>query len=176
MSATALRKSMRVIAVIAAAAAMIITALPSNAAVSGAAATPKVCLPVYLTATGRDANPDPGPAPALINTVSDVFLARHKVATTKAGFTPGGVVEGSLAFAGPIVFTPLSSTSTLTANVQGDVNLTTGKFRATSTSVTGMGALSGISGSLTFIGTQDFVEGSFTETITGTLCLRVRPW
>ena len=172
MSATALRKSMRVISVIAAAAAMIITALPSNAAVSGAAATPKVCLPVSLTAAGRDAIPDPDPV--LINTVSDVFLAGYKVATTKAGFTPGGVVGDSLAFAGPIVFTPTFSTSTLTANVQGDVNLTTGKFQATSTSVTGTGALNGISGSLTFLGTQ--MSGSFTETITGSLCSRVRPW
>jgi len=167
---------LRGIAVLAVAAAMSMTALTSVAAVPGVSATPKVCLPVYLTVTGGSELPDPDPN--LINTVSDVRLAGYTVATTKAGFTPGGAVGASLAFSGPIVFTPTSSASTLTANVQGDVNLTTGKFQATSTSVTGTGALIGISGTLIFRGTQDLADPprSSTEAITGTLCSRLRPW
>ncbi len=72
---------------------------------------------------------------------SDVSLGGYGVATTEASFTPGEVIGDSLAFAGPIVFTPTSSTSKLTANVKGDVNVTTGDFQAKSTDVTGTGAV-----------------------------------
>ncbi len=55
-------------------------------------------------------------------------------------FTPTGVTGTSLAFDGPIVFTPkVSSVGTLTAQVTGASDLSTGAFHVSSTSITGTG-------------------------------------
>jgi hypothetical protein len=148
-------------------------AVPASAA-PAITSVPSICLPVYLTATGQDLGPD---TEGHLMTTSTVLLAGHPVATTKATFTPSGSPTGdALAFTGPIVFTFGSQPSTLTANVQGSVNLSTGVFQATSITVTGVGLLSGVSGSLVFRGTENLATGAFTETIRGTLCSRMLPW
>jgi len=166
-----LRKSMRVISVIATAAAMIITALPSNAAVSGAATTPKV--PARVSDRYRQGR-DTGSGSGLDQHGVRCLPGRLQGCDNESRFHSGrcGRRFACLRWANRL-HTDVQHVDE-TANVQGDVNLTTGKFQATSTSVTGTGALNGISGSLTFLGTQ--MSGSFTETITGSLCSRVRPW
>ena len=167
-----LQKVMRCIVVAATAVMTIMMVAPANAASLVAATGARLCLPIYLTGIGGPGEPDP----VLIKTQADVFLGRYKVASTAASFTPGGVVGNSLAFTGPIVFTPRSGTATLTANVSGNVNVVTGQFEATSFSVPGTGAITGITGSLAFRGDQNLATGAFTETITGVLCSSVRPW
>jgi len=150
------------------------TAGTSSTSTSTSTAGPTICLPVRLTGTGNGL-PDDGSG--TIRTEALISFAGVPVATTIAKFTPQpSPVGGPLSFIGPIVFTPRAGSSTFIAQVQGAVDLTTGKFRAQSTSVTGSGALAGISGSLTFAGTQDLASGKFTESIRGSLCSRVRPW
>jgi hypothetical protein len=150
------------------------TAGTSSTSTSTSTAGPTICLPVRLTGTG-DGLPDDGSGS--IRTEALISFARVPVATTIATFTPQpSPVGGPLSFIGPIVFTPRAGTSTFTAQVQGTVDLDSGKFRAQSTSITGTGVLAGISGSLTFAGTQDLASGKFTESIRGSLCSRVRPW
>ena len=76
-------------------------------------------------------------------------------------------------FEGPSVFTVQGGT--LTAQVPGTLDVTNGRFQATSTSVTGTGRLTDATGSITFSGVQDLVTGSFTETITGEICVDLSP-
>lgn len=173
MIARVLQRIVRAITILVPAIAIMLLALPSSAAPATRSA-PTICLPVQLTATGQDQGPQ---ADGLVRTTSTVFFAGHPVATTIATFTPTLPPTGTkLSFAGPIVFAFGSESSTLTANVQGSVDLATGVFQATSTSVFGSGLLSGVSGSLVIVGTQDLATGAFTETIRGSLCTRLRPW
>lgn len=60
---------------------------------------------------------------------------------------------------------------TLTVNVAGTFNTATGVFQATGQIVHGTGMLAGATGVLTFVGVEDLTTGSFTQTITGTVCL-----
>ena len=99
-------------------------------------------------------------------------LGRIPLASTYATFTPGALTGTSLAFSGPIVFTPEVGSATLTATVTGAVDLGTGSFTATSTALTGTQALAPVSGRLVFRGTEDLTTGAFTEIITGQVCAR----
>ena len=76
-------------------------------------------------------------------------------------------------FEGPSVFTVTGGT--LTTQVTGTLDVTNGQFQATSTNITGTGRLTGATGSITFSGVQDLVTGSFTETITGEICVDLSP-
>jgi hypothetical protein len=136
------------------------------------AAPLKVCAPVFLTAVGQELPPDSQG----LHTTGTASLAGVPVATTNATFAPAGQPAGAiLSFSGPIVFTPISGGSpTLTANVLGTVDLGSGAFPATTTSVTGTGVLAGVSGSLTFRGTENLSTRVFTETITGKVCSPIR--
>lgn len=132
------------------------------------AADARLCVPVRLTGAGQDLGPD---SQGRLHTIATVSLAGYPIGTTQATFTPSGPPAGtSLAFTGPIVFTPTGSTATVTAEVRGSVDLGSGQFVASTTSVTGSGVLRGASGSLTFRGTEDLGTGAFTETIRGTVC------
>ena len=103
------------------------------------------CLPVDATGVGQD-------------------LGGGQTTATITG------VDGTVAsFVGPIVFTGLGGT--LTAQVTGTLDVTTGVFTSTSTSVTGTGLLRRVTGDLTFTGTEDLTTGAFTEAIHGRLCV-----
>lgn len=52
--------------------------------------------------------------------------------------------------------------------------MASGTFHATSTSIAGSGLLRGVSGSVTLAGAEDFATLTFTETITGRLCVSPR--
>ncbi len=136
------------------------------------AGSARVCAPVHLTGTGQDQGMD---AQGNLHTVATLSVLGVPVGTTAATFTPSGPPVGTeLAFTGPIVFTPRFGPGTLTAAVQGSVDLAAGTFVATSTSVTGTGPLRGASGRLTFAGTENLTTGAFTETVSGTLCAGYR--
>ena len=49
--------------------------------------------------------------------------------------------------------------------------MASGAFHAASTSVAGSGLLRGVGGSVTLAGVEDFATLTFTETITGRLCV-----
>ena len=107
---------------------------------SPAPATGQVCVPVRLTAVGQDLGLKEG----VLHTQATVFLGHVPVATTYASFTPGTPTGSSAPFSGPIDFTPAVGTAT----VRGAVDLSSGKFTATSTALTGTGSLAGVSGRL----------------------------
>ena len=60
---------------------------------------------------------------------------------------------------------------TLSVSVVGTFNGATGVFEATGQIVHGTGVFAGATGMLTFVGLEDLTSGSFTQTITGTVCL-----
>ena len=93
--------------------------------------------------------------------------------TYEASFTIVGFSGTVASFEGPSVFTVAGGT--VTAQVTGTLDVTNGQFQATSTSITGTGRLDGATGSLTFSGVQNLVTGSFTETITGEICVDLSP-
>ena len=70
--------------------------------------------------------------------------------------------------AGTVVFT--AKHGGLTASVAGTFNAATGAFTAAGPVSAGTGHLAGATGTLTFSGLENLATGSFTETITGTIC------
>ncbi len=121
---------------------------------------PARCLQVDATGAGQDLGGG--------RTAATLFVDGVAGGMTSAAFTVTGV-EGTVAsFTGPITFTGRGGT--LTADVAGTLDLATGAFASTSTSLTGTGAFRGATGSVTLTGVEDLATGAFTETVTGTLC------
>jgi hypothetical protein len=89
--------------------------------------------------------------------------------TTSAHFDITGGAPPVLTFAGTIVFT--THHGTLTVSLTGTLNVATGAFSATGPVTGGTGAFAGATGTLRFVGVEDLTTGSFTETVTGTICL-----
>jgi hypothetical protein len=131
-----------------------------------------LCLPVRLTGVGQDLGPD---SQGNLHTTATISLGHLPIGTTNAVFTPAGPPAGNdLSFTGPIVFVARHGGATLTAQVQGNVDLSTGVFEARSRDISGTGVLSGLSGRLTLRGTENLATGTFSETIIGRLCSPLR--
>jgi hypothetical protein len=159
-------RASRVIGLIAAA-VLPVVALVAVAGPAQAGAV-QVCVPVHATGAGQDQGQD---TQGNLHTTATLSVLGIAVGTTNATFVPAPPPVGTvLSFAGPIVFTPRFGPGTLTANTQGSVDLATGVFSATSTSVSGTGPFRPVSGQLTFAGTENLTTGAFTETVTGRLC------
>jgi hypothetical protein len=137
------------------------------AAPSAHASSSRLCVPVRAVGVGQDNGVnDQGQ----LTTTGTVLVGGVEVATSQATFTPGTQSATVLPFSGPIVLSSEIDASTLTAEVDGSVDLSTGKFTARSTSLTGAGALSGVSGHLRFTGRENLGTGAFRENISGRLC------
>jgi len=93
--------------------------------------------------------------------------------TTQAAFLITGLSGTVASFEGTIVFTV--NNATLTANVSGTLDLATGEFQATTSSISGTGKLAGATGELSFNGVEDLSTGSFTEDVTGDICADLSP-
>jgi hypothetical protein len=93
--------------------------------------------------------------------------------TTQAAFVITGLSGTVASFEGTIVFTV--NNATLTANVSGTLDLATGEFQATTSSISGTGKLAGATGSLSFNGVEDLSTGDFTEDVTGEICADLSP-
>lgn len=138
-----------------------------SAGVAQAASTHQMhalCAAVRAQGVGQDVG----------NGTTEATITSHGVvlSTTHAMFTPTGMTGTNLAFEGPIMFTPrASSLGTLTAQVTGAFDLSTGEFHASSTSITGTGLLRHITGDLSIAGTEDLTTLRFTEVLTGRFCL-----
>jgi hypothetical protein len=100
---------------------------------------------------------------------------------TTATITHGGPLNGTTSghfdvtgtppvftIVGTVVFT--TKHGGLTANVAGTFNGANGAFTAAGPVSAGTGKLAGATGTLTFDGVENLSTGSFTETITGTIC------
>jgi hypothetical protein len=111
----------------------------------------------------------------------------HGGGQTTAQIIGGGLLQGttlgSLAitglsgtvasFEGTIVFT--INNATLTAQLSGTLDVATGEFNATTSTISGTGKIAGATGSLSFNGVEDLLTGSFTETVTGEVCADLSP-
>ncbi len=118
------------------------------------------CLPVEATGVGQDLGGG--------QTTATISVHGFTIGTTAAAFTITGMDGTVASFTGPITFTGLGGT--LTAQVAGTLDVTTGAFTSTSTSLAGTGTFRHVTGQLTFTGTEDLATGAFTESITGQLC------
>jgi hypothetical protein len=143
----------------------VVIALPVSSAQGAPPHARAICVPIRATGVGQDLGE--GRTQATISSHGIV------VGRTNASFTIGQVVGTTAQFTGPIVFT--SALGTLTAQVAGTFDVAGGAFQATSTSIAGTGLLRGVSGSVTLAGIEDFATLTFTETITGRLCVRLHP-
>jgi hypothetical protein len=104
------------------------------AAPSAGASASRLCVPVRAVGVGQDNGVnDQGQ----LTTTGTVLVGGVEVATSQATFTPGTQIATVLPFSGPIVLSSEVDASTLTADVNGSVDLSTGKFTAVSTSLSG---------------------------------------
>lgn len=142
----------------------VVVTLPVATAQAAAPHTRALCVPVHATGVGQD----------LGGGKTQATISSHGVVVghTNAAFTINQVVGTTASFTGPIVFT--SALGTLTAQVAGTFDVASGAFGATSTSITGTGLLRRVSGSVNLAGLEDLATFSFTEAITGRLCLSTR--
>ena len=139
----------------------LVVALPVGTAQGAASHARAFCAPVRATGVGQD----------LGGGRTQATISGHGVVIgrTNASFTLGPVAGTSAPFSGPITFA--SALGTLTAQVVGTFDVASGAFQATSTSIAGTGFLRGVTGSVTLAGVEDFASLTFTETITGRLCV-----
>lgn len=93
--------------------------------------------------------------------------------TTEAVFIITGLSGTQASFEGTIVFTV--NKATLTAGLIGTFDVASGAFSATTSSIAGTGKLAGATGSLVLEGLQNLSDGSFTETVTGQICVDLSP-
>ena len=98
-------------------------------------------------------------------------------ATISHGGRLNGTTSGQFAITGAAPVFTITGTvvfatkhGTLSANVTGTFDVTSGAFNASGPVSAGTGNLAGTTGSLTFAGVENLATGVFTETITGTLC------
>lgn len=103
------------------------------------------------------------------NTTATISRAGFLNGTTAAHFDITGGAPPELTFAGTVVFT--ARNGTLSVGIAGTFNIATGAFDATGAVTGGTGKFAGATGTLSFSGVEDFSTGSFTETITGQICL-----
>ncbi len=93
--------------------------------------------------------------------------------TTQGSFVISGFSGTVASFEGTVVFTV--NNATLTAYVNGTLDVATGEFQATTSGISGTGKLAGATGSLSFNGVEDLSTGIFTEDVTGEICADLSP-
>ena len=138
---------------------MLVQAGPATAAVS--------CHQINATGAGQGAAPRAGDPPGLIRTVAQIRGGGLLQGTTEAAFQVTGVTPTGIAFAGDITFT--TNRGTLTVDLDGTLDLSTGDFQASGDVSGATGKLDGATGTLTLAGVQNLLDpaGSFVETLSG---------
>jgi hypothetical protein len=129
------------------------------------------CHRITATGTGSGAPAQPGDPPNLVRTQAQLSDAGLLQGTTAAAFTITGLTSTGFTFAGPL--TVSANRGTVTLDLTGTLDVTTGQFSGSGPIVASTGKLSGATGSLTLSGVQDLTDpaGSFTETVTGSICV-----
>jgi hypothetical protein len=139
--------------------------------VSASAHAATSCHTIQATGVGSGAPPQPGDPANLVRTRARLSDAGLLQGTTQAAFTIVAPTPVGFAFAGNLVVS--TNRATLTVALTGTLDVTTGDFTATGPVAAATGKLSGASGQLTLSGVQDLADpaGSFTETVTGDICV-----
>ena len=107
------------------------------------------------------------------NTVARITDGGLLQGTTAAAFTITGLSGTLASFVGTITFT--ANRGTLAAEVAGTLDLATGAFNATTSSLSGTGKLAGATGGLVFAGVENLLTGTFIEVVTGQVCVDLAP-
>ena len=92
--------------------------------------------------------------------------------TTVGAFAPSGLSPVVL-LAGTVTFT--TNRGTLTVTVNGTFDTSSGAFTASGPVTASTGKLAGATGALTFSGVENLSTGSFTEDVTGNICVDLAP-
>lgn len=132
---------------------------------AGPAAAAESCHKINAKGTGQATGPT--------TTVAQIMGGGLLQGTTAASFDTVVPIPTGVAFTGPIVFT--TNRATLTVQLAGTVDVPSGVFHATGPVVGATGKLAGASGNLVFDGVQNLVDGSFTETVAGEICVDLAP-
>lgn len=142
---------------------MLVETAPATAGVS--------CHQINAKGVGQGAPPQAGDPPGLIRTVAQIRGGGLLQGTTEAAFQVAGITPTGIAFAGDITFT--TNRATLTVDLDGTLDLATGGFVASGDVRQATGKLDGATGTLTLAGVQDLLDaaGSFTETVSGEICV-----
>ncbi len=146
--------------------------LPVLALVQAAPAAAGVsCHQINAKGAGQGAPPQTGDPAGLIRTVAQIRGGGLLQGTTEAAFEVTGFTQTGIAFAGDIRFT--TNRATLTVDLDGTLDVTTGEFEASGDIVGSTGKLDGATGGLTLAGVQNLLDpaGSFTETVSGEICV-----
>ena len=104
------------------------------------------------------------------STTATLYRGHSEFATSVGTFTITGTdPDGVASFTGTIVLS--NDKGTLTAPVAGTLDTATGRFAATSTSLTGTDGYADTTGRLRFRGVEDLTELTFTEHVYGKFCV-----
>jgi hypothetical protein len=137
----------------------------------GPAAAGVSCHQINAKGAGQGAALQAGDPPGLIRTVAQIRGGGLLQGTTEAAFEVTGSTPTGIAFAGDLTFT--TNRATLTVNLDGTLDLTTGDFGASGDVSEATGKLDGATGTLNLAGMQNLRDpaGSFTETVSGEICV-----
>ncbi len=129
------------------------------------------CHQINATAAGQTAPPQAGDPPGLTRVVGQIRGGGLLQGTIEAVFQDTGSTPTGVTYTGVITFT--TNRGTLTVEVDGtlDLDLATGEFEASGPVVEATGKLDGATGTLTFAGVVNLLDGSFTETVSGEICV-----
>jgi hypothetical protein len=129
------------------------------------------CHHINARGAGQGAPPQAGDPPGLIRTVAQIRGGGLLQGTTEAAFQVSGSTPTGIAFAGDITFS--TNRGTLSVDLDGTLDLTTGDFRASGDVSGASGKLEGATGTLTLSGVQNLLDpaGRFVETVSGEICV-----
>jgi hypothetical protein len=138
---------------------------------AGPAAAVVSCHQINATGAGQGAAPQPGDPPGFIRTVAQIRGGGLLQGTTEAAFQVTGPTPTGIAFVGDVTFT--TNRGTLSVDLDGTLDLTTGEFRSSGDVSGATGKLDGATGTLTLAGVQNLQDpaGSFVETVSGEVCV-----
>ncbi|MFW2334621.1 SMP-30/gluconolactonase/LRE family protein [Ilumatobacter sp.] len=130
---------------------------------------PLACRRVDTTGRGQGAASLPGDPPDLVRTEATIDSGLLR-GTTEAAFTITGGTPTGFAFAGELTFT--TRRGTLTLDLAGTLDVSTGEFASSGPVRSGTDRFDGAVGTITLDGVQDLADpaGSFTEQVTGEVC------
>jgi hypothetical protein len=136
--------------------ASFVSASPVHAAAGGIS-----CHEINATASGQDSGNN--------STGAQVLGGGLLHGTLVATFSPtgGGLFTGTETFR--------TRQGTLTVGITASFNFTTGDFAASGPVTGATGKLAGATGSLSFAGNENLQSGSFSERITGSICVDLSP-
>lgn len=138
-------------------------------AAPGIAHADEECHPIAATGVGRQTGPT--------TTEATIRGGGLLTGTTTGVFPVAQEIPGGLHIAGTVTFTV--NRATLAVDVDGTLlfpgpGSDTVTFDVTSTGMSGTGKLAGADGTLRLVGDQA-ADGSFTETVTGEICVDLSP-